>query len=119
GKLADVGECVEQSEFGIDQLKLVAGQAAAKSVVFREQHACPFGAHVVTGDQTTKLAQTREGLTSRSPGPAFRLRPEMNSRRGTGRRRFADLVETQECGPRIDLIVDRGEHFANTSRGRR
>src|ERR1700752_1120372 len=114
GKLADIGECVEQTEFGIDQLKLVAGQAAAKSIVFREQNACPFGAHVVTADQTTKLAQTREGLTPRGHGPAFRLRPEMNSRRGMGRRGFADLVETQQCGARIDLIVDRGKHFANT-----
>src|SRR4029077_4026992 len=91
GKFADVGECVEQTEFGVDQLLVVGGQGAAKRVVFREQDACPFGVHVVTGDQTTKLAKAREGLTLRGDVLALRLRAELNSRRGVGRRSFADL----------------------------
>ncbi len=48
GKLADVGEGVQQSEFGLDEFCVVAGQAATKGVVLREQDACAAGAHVVT-----------------------------------------------------------------------
>ena len=40
GKFADVGEGVQQCEFGLDEFLVVAGQAAAKVVVLREQDAC-------------------------------------------------------------------------------
>ena len=117
GNLADVGEGVEQSEFGLDQVRVIEGQAATKRVVLREQHACPVGAHVVTGDQRAEFVEPREGLGARVRVLAPRLGTKLNARRGLGRRTFTGLVEAQQCSARIDLVVDRGEDLPNTSRG--
>ena len=86
GKLADVGEGVQQSEFGLDEFWVVAGQAATKGVVLREQDACAAGAHVVTGDQGAEFGEPREGLGARVRVLGSRLGTELNSRRGFGRR---------------------------------
>ena len=117
GNLADVGEGVQQSEFGLDQFRVVEGQAATKGVVLRKQDACAVGAHVVTGDQRAEFAEPREGLGARVRVLASRLGTELNSRRGFGRRTFTGLVEAQQRRTRIDLAVDRGEHLTNASRG--
>ena len=65
GNLADVGEGVQQSEFGLDEFLVVAGLAATKVVVLRKQDACAVGAHVVPGDQRAEFAEPREGLGAR------------------------------------------------------
>ena len=79
--LADVGERVEQSEFGPDQLRVVEGQAAAKSVVLREHRACAAGAHVVTEDRRAEFGQAREGFGARVGVLDSRLATELNPRR--------------------------------------
>ena len=117
GNLADVGEGVQQSEFGLDQFRVVEGQAATKGVVLREQDACAVGAHVVPEDQRAEFAEPREGLGARVGVLGSRLGTELNPRRGLGRRTFTGLVEAQQGRTRIDLVVDRGEDLANASRG--
>ena len=63
--LADIGEGVQQCEFGRDQFRVVERQAAAKGVVLGEQDTRAVGAHVVTGDQGAQFIQPREGLGAR------------------------------------------------------
>ena len=116
--LADVGERVEQSEFGPDQLRVVEGQAAAKSVVLREHRACAAGAHVVSEDRRAEFGQAREGFGARVGVLDSRLATELNPRRCLGRRTLTGLVEAQQCRTRIDLAVDRGEDLPHAPRGR-
>ena len=117
GNLADVGEGVQQSEFGLDQFRVVEGQAATKGVVLGKQDACAVGAHVETGDQGAEFAQPREGLGARVRVLVPWLGAELNSRQGFNRGSFLGLVEAQQRGARIHLAVDGGEHLTNPSRG--
>ena len=116
--LADVGEGVQQSEFGLDQFRVVEGQAAAKGVVLREQDACAARRSRRTRVISARSSPSaREGFGARVGVLGSRLGTELNSRRGFGRRTFTGLVEAQQCRTRIDLAVDRGEDLTNASRG--
>ncbi len=88
GNLADVGEGVQQSEFGLDQFLVVERQAATKGVILGKQDARAVGAHVVTGDQGAQFAEPHEGLGARVRVRLPRLRTELNPRRGLGFRAF-------------------------------
>ena len=118
GNLADVGERVQQSEFGLDEFGVVEGLAATKGVVLGKQDACAVGAHVVPGDQGAEFAEPGEGLGARVRVLLPWLGTELNSRQGFNRGSFTGLVEAQQRGARIDLAVDRSEHLTNPSRGR-
>ena len=118
GNLADVGEGVQQSEFGLHQFRVVEGQAATKGVILGEQDACAVGAHVVPEDQRAKFAQPRKGLGARVGVLGSRLAPELHPRRCLGRGTLTGLVEAQQGRTRIDLVIDRGEDLPHAPRGR-
>ena len=94
GQLADVGERVEQVEFGVDHLGVVAGQHAPQRVVLGQQDAHPLRADVVARDQATQLVEPGEGLATRGDVVVLRLGAELDPRCGVGGGGFADLVET-------------------------
>ena len=117
GNLADVGEGIQQSEFGFHEFLVVEGQAATKGVIIGKQDACAVGAHVVPEDQRAQFGQAREGFGARVGVLGSRLGTKLYPRRCLGRRTFTGLVEAQQGRTRIDLVIDRGEDLANASRG--
>ena len=118
GNLADVGEGVEQSEFGLDEFRVVARQAGHEGRRI-PRAGCVRGRRSRRNRGSTRgVRPAVRGLRRAGWCPRCGLGTELNSRRRFGRRTLADLVEAQQCRTRIDLAVDHGEDLANAPRGR-